>query len=142
MNENFINNAKESIQKQNFETNRITQLRLEMSGDKNEYEKLLKEVEKEDLPENDIAAMLEYIESFKASLNRKSKEIIPLLENEIEMHQSDLESAEKYLQSAASPEETSTYKEQIDYLKGKLNNLQQEMQEYQDMLPGTEDGKN
>ncbi|MFA6514295.1 MAG: hypothetical protein WCT50_03355 [Patescibacteria group bacterium] len=134
MNEDSIQLAAESIAKQKNKESKITQLRSEIPGEKIEYEKLVEEMKRTDLSEEDLEAISEFKESFEMALIRKSKEIIPLLEKEIDMYQKDLNATEKHLLASSDDEASLTYKGQIDYLNEKLNNLHQEIIEYQNIL--------
>lgn len=133
MNENFINMAAKSIEKQKNEEGKITQLRSEISGGKIEYEKLVEEMKRVNLSKEDLEAISEFKESFATSLVRKIKEITPLLEKEIDMYQKDLSATEKHLFDSNDAEESLTYKEQVNYLNEKLSNLRQEIADYQDI---------
>ncbi len=134
MNENYLNQAKEQIKKENTKIEKIEQLRTELPGEISEYKNLVEGMKKPGIPQEEVEALAEFKESFENSFNRKIPEIVSLLENEKSMMEGDLTSTEAQISKTTDEELISTFKEQVDYLKEGIKKINEEMEEYQSVL--------
>ncbi len=134
MNEQSMENSIRAIEEDRNKRKKIEQLRQELSGEIRELEKINTEMKNLNLSEDDLAAMAKSKESLEKACFRKIPEIIPLLEEEISFYKKDLITTEKNLEKSIDPELTLGFQEQVNYLKGKIKDVQGEIDQYKGVL--------